>query len=453
MSKAKDLTEGSPVRLMLSYGIPVLLGNIFQQIYNFTDTVIVGRCLGNNALAAVGSTGALFFLVNGFVTGITSGFSVHISQCFGAGDYKKMRRSLYNAMVLWILVTIILTAVSVSITMPVLRLVNTPDGIIKDAYDYIVVIFAGLFAPMLYNAVSCVLRALGDSKTPLYFLIFSALLNIGLDLLFIMPLNMKIAGAAWATVLAQIIAGAACLIYTGKKYDILRLHKEDRKTDRAIISNHIRVGIPMAFQFSVNAVGTIILQSAINKFGEIYIASYTAAQKTEQIITQVAISAGVTTANYVGQNYGAAKYDRIRSGVWKWALCITISAIMSMGVILLFGRPLSSLFIKDGNEQILDLAQMYLGTTTKFYIPLFMILVFRNALQAMGKTMVPLLASFLELVGRSAVAFTLPDYIGYKGICYAGPVAWVAASVPLIVTFMIYMKIFRKKGYFNNKIS
>jgi putative MATE family efflux protein len=451
MGKVKDLTTGNPVKLMLSYSIPVLLGNIFQQIYNFTDTVIVGQCLGSSALAAVGTTGAMFFLVNGFVIGITSGFSVHIAQCFGAGDHKTMRKSLFNAMVLWSVITVILTAVSIAITVPVLKLMNTPDSLMDAAYQYIVIIFAGIFAPMLYNAVSCVLRAVGDSKTPLYFLILSALLNIGLDLLFIIPFKMGIAGAAWATILAQFIAGMACFVYTKKRFTMLNTKKEDRKLDLRIILNHIKIGIPMAFQFSVTAIGAIILQSAINVFGENHIAAFTASIKTEQIIVQVGISAGVTTANYVGQNYGASKYDRIRSGVWKWALCIGIAAVVCMGIIFAFGEPLSSMFIKGKNKEIVDLAVMYLRTTVVFYIPFFMIFVFRNALQAMGRTFIPLLAAFLELVGRTVVAFTLPDVIGYKGICYAGPAAWILSAVPLIVAFTICMKIYKKKGYFDNK--
>lgn len=451
MGKVKDLTTGNPVKLMISYALPVLLGNIFQQIYNFTDTVIVGQCLGSNALAAVGTTGAMFFLVNGFVVGITSGFSVHIAQCFGAGDHKTMRKSLFNAIFLWSVITVILTAVSIAITVPVLKLMNTPDSLMDAAYEYIIIIFAGIFAPMLYNAVSCVLRAVGDSKTPLYFLILSALMNIGLDLLFILPFKMGIAGAAWATILAQFIAGVACFIYTKKKFSMLNIEKEDRKFDGKIIFTHIKIGIPMAFQFCVTAIGAIILQSAINIFGENHIAAFTAALKTEQIIIQVGISAGVTTANYVGQNYGAARYDRIRSGVWKWSVCVVIAAVMSMILIFLLGEPLSKLFIKGGNREILDLAVMYLNTTIMFYVPLFTIFVFRNALQAMGKTFIPLLAAFMELVGRSVIAFTLPKAIGYKGICYAGPAAWVSAAIPLIIAFVIYMKIFKKKGFFDNK--
>ena len=453
MSKAKDLTTGKPISLMIKYAIPVLIGNLVQQIYNFADTIIVGQCLGNSTLAAGGNTGSMFFLVNGFVIGITSGFSVHIAQCFGAKDYDRMRNSVCNAIMLWSGITLFITLLSVLITKPVLRLINTPDGIFDMSYNYIVIIFAGIAAPMLYNAVSCILRALGDSKTPLYFLIFSALLNIGLDLLFIVVFKWGVAGAAIATVLAQLVAGIACIVYISVKFPVLHIKKEDFKINPGIIKTHLTIGLPMAFQFSVTAIGTIILQGAVNVFGENYIAAFTASSKTEQLIMQFGISGGVTVANFVGQNVGAGRYDRIKNGILKWSLFTVGSAVLCMGVIFIFGRPISRLFIKGGDELILSYAMTYLHISMFFYIPLFQIFIFRNALQAMGKTTMPLLAGFFELGARSIVAYTLPKAIGFSGVCFAGPVAWVCAAVPLIITYIIYMKKFKKKGYFNTQFS
>ena len=329
MAKVKDLTTGSPIKLMLLYALPVLAGNICQQIYNFADTIIVGQKHGENALAAVGTTGSMYFLVNGFVIGITSGFAVHVSQRFGAKDYDGMRNSVFNAVFLWGLITVIITALAMIFSKPMLRLINTPDDIIDDAQRYILTIYAGILAPMLYNAASCILRAVGDSKTPLYFLMVSAVLNIGMDLFFIVVLKMGVFGAALATVIAQFISGVACTAYMIVKFPILRITKADMHINGSIIKTHLTIGLPMAFQFSITAIGTIVLQGAINKFGATRIAAYTAASKTEQLVTQIAGASGVTTANFVGQNIGAGRYDRIKKGVRAWSF-VTIGAAVCL---------------------------------------------------------------------------------------------------------------------------
>ena len=448
MAKVKDLTTGSPIKLMLLYALPVLAGNICQQIYNFADTIIVGQKLGENALAAVGTTGSMYFLVNGFVIGITSGFAVHVSQRFGAKDYDGMRNSVFNAVFLWGLITVIITALAMIFSKPMLRLINTPDDIIDDAQRYILTIYAGILAPMLYNAASCILRAVGDSKTPLYFLMVSAVLNIGMDLFFIVVLKMGVFGAALATVIAQFISGVACIVYMIVKFPILRITRADMHINGSTIRTHLTIGLPMAFQFSITAIGTIVLQGAINKFGATRIAAYTAASKTEQLVTQIAGASGVTTANFVGQNIGAGRYDRIKKGVRAWSLVTIGAAIFAMVVIFFFGRDICGLFIKNRNPVTLDSSMVYLNTVIVFFIPLFLIFVFRNALQAMGKTFMPLMAGVFELVARTIASFTLPDVIGFKGVCLAGPIAWVSAMVPLFVTYIIYMVKFKKKGYF-----
>lgn len=448
MAKVKDLTTGSPIKLMLLYALPVLAGNICQQIYNFADTIIVGQKLGENALAAVGTTGSMYFLVNGFVIGITSGFAVHVSQRFGAKDYDGMRNSVFNAVFLWGLITVIITALAMIFSKPMLRLINTPDDIIDDAQRYILTIYAGILAPMLYNAASCILRAVGDSKTPLYFLMVSAVLNIGMDLFFIVVLKMGVFGAALATVIAQFISGVACIVYMIVKFSILRITKADMHINGSIIKTHLTIGLPMAFQFSITAIGTIVLQGVINKFGATRIAAYTAASKTEQLVTQIAGASGVTTANFVGQNIGAGRYDRIKKGVRAWSFVTIGAAILAMVVIFFFGRDICGLFIKNRNPVTLDSSMVYLNTVIVFFIPLFLIFVFRNALQAMGKTFMPLMAGVFELVARTIASFTLPDVIGFKGVCLAGPIAWVSAMTPLLVTYIIYMVKFKKKGYF-----
>lgn len=446
MAKVKDLTTGSPIRLMIMYALPVLIGNMCQQIYNFADTVIVGQCLGNDALAAVGTTGSMYFLVNGFVIGVTSGFSVHVAQCFGAKDYDRMRNSMFNAIFLWAVITVIITALSVFSAKPLLRLINTPDSIINDAYSYIVVIYAGIFAPLLYNAASCILRAVGDSKTPLYFLIVAAVLNIGLDFLFIMAFKAGIMGAAIATVISQFLSGALCVVFIHKKFPILHIGKKDFVLKKAVITKQLSIGLPMAFQFSITAIGTVVLQGAINNFGEMHIAAYTAGSKTEQLMTQMAGAIGVTTANFVGQNVGAGRYDRIRKGVWQWSLVTVIAASVAMLIMIVAGDAICMLFLKENIEETLAAARIYMRLTMLFYIPLFLIFVYRNALQAMGRTFMPLMAGVFELVARSVASLTLPAVIGFNGVCIAGPIAWVAAMVPLFITYTIVIVKIKKKG-------
>ena len=449
--KVKDLTTGNPIKLMLLYAVPVLLGNIFQQIYNFADTIIVGQKLGENSLAAVGCTGGMFFLVNGFVVGITSGFAVHVSQRFGARDYDGMRNSIFNAIFLWVAFTILVTGIAIGFSRPLLHLVNTPESIMEEAQTYIVTIYAGIFAPMLYNAAACVLRAVGDSKTPLYFLVLSAVLNIGLDLLFIVRFNMGVFGAAFATVIAQAVSGILCIIYMHKKFEMLHVRKCDMRLDGHVIGIHCKIGLPMAFQFSITAIGTIVMQGAINAFGEAKIAAFTAASKVEQLVMQLATSSGVTIANFTGQNMGACKYNRIRKGVWQWTIVTVISAVIGGLTAVGFGRPLCGLFIKNKSAETMNAAMVYLRTVTVYFIPLFIIFVFRNALQGMGKPFMPLMAGVFELMARSISSMILPKISGYKGVCMINPSAWLAASIPLLITFIVVMHQFKKKGLFKEK--
>lgn len=439
----KDMTEGSPAKLILFFSIPILIGNIFQQLYSMVDTIIVGRSINKQALAAVGLTGPMNFLILGFVMGLTGGFAVIVAQRYGARDENGVRRSVAMIILLCIFTTIIMTLIAVLTTRPLLRLINTPDDIIEDAYNYIVVIYWGIVATVLYNMLACILRALGDSKTPLYFLIISSFLNIGLDFLFILNFKMGVAGAAWATVVSQGVSGILCLIYTIKKYPILHVKKEDFKWNSRFAWKHMAIGLPMAFQFSITAIGVVILQGALNLFGSEKIAAYTAASKVEQLVTQPASTFGVTMANYAGQNLGAAKIDRIKEGVSKCTIITLCFSVAASIILLLLGRTLAGMFItaeEAGSAAVLDTAQVYLRICAFFFPFLFMIFVYRNVLQGTGHSFMPLMAGVFELVARSAVAFILPNLIGFKGICYAGPVAWIAASVPLGIAYFIIIK-------------
>jgi len=427
----KDMTTGNPVKLILLFSIPLLIGNVFQQFYSMVDTIIVGRFIGVDALAAVGSTGSMSFLINGFVVGITSGFSVLVSQKFGAKDEEGLKKATSSALVLSLVATIIITLVSVLLAKPLLHLMNTPENIIDDAYIYIVIIYAGTIATVVYNIIAGILRALGDSKTPLYFLIIASILNIILDIVFIVNFSMGVSGAAWATIISQGLSGILCIIYAYKKYKILRLKREDFKVKKSVYAKHLKIGIPMALQFSITALGIMIVQGALNVLGSTVIASYTAASKVLQIVMQPAITFGVTMATYCGQNLGAKNYDRIKEGVKNCIQISIITSIIAGLVLVLGGKFFVGLFISNPGADILAYAQECLNYSAAFFIPLGVIFIYRNALQGMGESFVPMMAGAFELIARAIVAFTLPRFIGYTGICLSDPIAWLAAAIPL----------------------
>lgn len=433
--KTNDMTKGNPVKLILLFSIPLLIGNIFQQFYSMVDTIIVGRFIGVDSLAAVGSTGSMVFLVNGFVIGLTSGFAVLVSQRFGAKDEKGLRKAVASAIVLTAIAVVIVTLVSLIGAKPLLNLMNTPSNIIDEAYSYIRVIYAGIIATVAYNMIASILRSLGDSKTPLYFLIISSVLNVILDLVFIVNFKMGVSGAAYATVISQGVSAVLCLVYTYKKFTILRLKKEDFKVKKRYYHKHLKIGIPMALQFSITAIGIMTVQSALNIFGSTVIAAFTAASKALQLVMQPAVTFGVTMATYCGQNLGAKKYERIKEGVKQ---CTKISIITSIiaGLVLIFlGKYFVMLFISNPDVEILNYAQQVLTISAIFFIPLGLIFIYRNALQGIGDSFVPMMAGVYELTARAIVAFTLPKYLDFTGICLADPVAWMAAAVPLAFTY------------------
>ena len=281
-----DMTKGSPLKIFVLFSIPLLIGNIFQQLYSMVDTIIVGRFVGVEALAAVGSTGSMFFLVNGMIMGLTSGFSILVSQKFGAKDEDGVKKAVASNIKLTAILTIIITAIALILKNPLLLMMNTPDNILNDANTYITIIFAGIFTQTAYNMAAGILRALGDSKTPLYFLIISSILNIVLDLVFIINFKMGVAGAAYATNIAQGVSALLCLAFSYKKFEVLRLKKEDFNVEKDYYKTHLKIAIPMGLQFSVTAVGTIIVQSAVNVFGSNVIASYTASSKILQLVME-----------------------------------------------------------------------------------------------------------------------------------------------------------------------
>lgn len=356
----KDLTVGSPFRCIIGFWLPVFLGTLFQQFYNMVDTMIVGKYLGLNQLAGVGVTGSLSFLVIGFCIGICSGFAIPVAQAFGAKDETSLRRYVTNSVWYCAAISIVLTVVTVLLCHQMLVWMNTPEKAFQYAYNYIIVIFAGIPFTVLYNMVSGVFRSLGDSKSPVVFLIISSVLNVILDLLFIPVLGMDVEGAALATIIAQGVSGVVSLIYLIKKFDILKTQKGDWKPDMRYLKTLTVVGLPMGLQYSITAIGSIVLQTAVNSFGEIAVAGVAAASKVYCLISCPLEAMGNTMATYAGQNMGAGKIDRIRKGLYQSTLACIILSVFILGLILMFGNELSMLFINADEIEALEYAFQYI---------------------------------------------------------------------------------------------
>lgn len=431
----KDMTQGSPWRQIFLFSLPLLLGNVFQQLYSMVDTIIVGRFVSVNALAAVGSTGAISFLILGFAMGMTGGFAVIIAQRFGAGDEESVKRAIGTSVILSIVTTAVLTVGAIATSRPLMELMNTPQDIMEDALLYIRIIYLGIGASIYYNMIASIVRALGDSRTPLYFLIFSSILNIILDLVLILNFKMGVAGAAVATIISQLVSAVLCTLYSVRKFSLLRLSKHHLKKDSMLMRAELNVGLPMAFQFSITAIGVMVLQSALNNFGSSVIASYTAATKVETLVSQPFVALGMTMTTYCGQNVGAQRWDRVRKGVnISVAMCMA-AALFAMAVTIFGGRWCTALFITNPSEEILSYAQTYLTTAGLFYPVLGLLSIYRSALQGMGDGVVPLLGGVGELVARIVVATILPPIIGYLGVCLAAPSAWCLATAILLIRY------------------
>ena len=436
----KDMTTGSPGKMIFNFTMPIFIGNIFQQFYNMADTVIVGKFVGNAALAAVGACGTLAFLIIGFLQGVTAGFTVVTAQHYGAGNMKAMKKSVASGAVLTLIVSVILTVLSMVSMSKVLHLMNTPSDMYGEAYGYIMVLCGGIIAQALYNYLASVLRALGDSKRPLYFLVIAALLNIVLDLVFIIIFRLGAAGAAYATVIAQGISGILCLFYIGKMVPALHLHKEDWEMNGSLIGWQLKIGLPMAFQYSITAIGTIVVQSCLNILGSTAAAGFAAASKIEQVFSQAYVALGTTMATYCAQNMGAGKYTRIRKG-FKNATLMGFAYAIVTGVIIFFGgKYMTVFFVSENLDQIMGYVDIYLRCVSVSFLPLVIVNLYRNGIQGLGYGLLPMTAGIAELIGRSGAALIASHFGSYMGICLASPAAWVLAGTLLIVMYFKIMK-------------
>ena len=440
-----DMTQGKPVKVLLGFTIPVFIGNVFQQFYNMVDAVVVGKFVGTKALAAVGSTGTIIFLIIGFLLGLTAGFTVLTAQKYGAGKMDEMRQTVGNALILTALVSAVMTAVSMTGMHALLKFMHTPDDIFKDAYAYVMIICGGIFAQALYNILASILRALGNSKVPLYFLILSAMLNIVLDLVFIIVFKLGAPGAAWATIISQGVSGVLCLVYIWKFVPELRMKKEDWYFRRNLAAKQIGVGIPMGLQYSITAIGTMMVQSALNILGSYAVAAFTAGNKIENIFTQAYVAIGTTMATYNAQNIGARKLDRVRQGFNSAHIIGITYAIVTGVIIFFFGKYLSYLFISDNAAEVIPMVDTYVKCVAVFFIPLHFVNALRNGIQGMGYGLLPMLAGVAELAGRGITAMAAAAHKSYFGACMASPMAWVLAGGLLIVMYFYVMKDMKRR--------
>ncbi len=441
-SGAKDMTVGSPLRLIVSFALPLILGNLFQQMYNMVDAIIVGKYLGPGALAAVGSVGALQFLIIGFCLGSCSGMSIPIAQRFGAKDEKNLRLNVANCVWVCLIMAVVVTTVTSILCRKILIWMNTPADIMENTVAYFSVILMGIPAMILYNMASAMMRALGDSQRPLYFLILSSLLNIGLDLLFVINFHMGVAGAAWATILSQFISGILCVVYIRARMPLLHVRKEEGewKLSPSHCKNLVSIGMPMGLQFSITAIGGVVLSKAVNTLGTVYVASNTAAQKVQMMFNCVYDAFGTTMATYTGQNLGAQKVHRISKGV-RISLIITVSySILTFFILSNFGPTIALLFLDKGETAILANVKTFLTMNSMFFFSLAILMITRNTIQGLGYSKSALFAGIFEMFARGIIAFTLVPVYGYIAACLANPAAWIAGDLFLIPWYLILMK-------------
>lgn len=432
----KDMTNGSPSKHILGFAVPMLFGMLFQQFYNLVDTIIVGKTLGVEALAGVGATGSINFMIIGFCMGVCNGFVIPVAQCFGAKKPADLRKYVFNGYICSIVFAIVLTLASVIFCRRILIVMNTPADIIDHAYNYIVVIFIGIPTVFLYNMVSGVIRSLGDSKTPVVFLVLSSIINVVLDFFLILVCKMGVAGAGWATVTSQLISGLTCLIYMYKKYDILKGDKSERVLDRRFITNLCMNGVPMGLQYSITAIGSTILQSAVNTLGSTYVAAMTAGSKMFNFTCCPFDTLGSTMATYAGQNVGAAKIKRLGQGVRSAMIIGSVYSVLSLIALYFTTDYIALLFVNASETTIIALTRQFILASACFYIPLTGVNVVRFCIQGMGFSVFAISAGILEMIGRAFAAIILIPSIGFMGACLASPIAWIAADAFLFPAFI-----------------
>ncbi len=442
MAQIKNMTAGKPGKLIFTFALPLMLGNVFQQLYTVVDTMVVGKFLGVGALAALGAADWLNWMMLGIIQGFAQGFAILMAQEFGAKKYEKLRDVIGNAGVLSLLFSLLLTGAGQLAARPVLLLLQTPETILPDTLLYLRMMFLGVPVVMAYNLLACILRSLGDGKTPLHAMVVASFTNIALDLLFVLVFCWGIAGAAAATLIAQLISGLYC-VYHIRKIEILRMVPDNFRLNARLVPRLLLLGAPMAFQNCIIAVGGMILQFIINGFGVIFIAGYTASNKLYGVLEVAATSYGYAMITYVGQNLGAGKYKRIRQGMRSALLIALATSVGIAAAMLLFGKLILGCFISGTPQETamaMEIAYLYLAIMSIFLPVLYLLHIVRSAIQGMGNTLLPMVSGIVEFIMRTIAAILLPGAIGQTGIFYAEIAAWIGADVVLICSYVVIAK-------------
>ena len=446
MNFMQDMTKGSPLRLLVSFSIPLLIGSLFQQFYTMADSIIVGKFVGADALASIGACSSVIYLLFSLFFGLSAGIGIVISQYFGAGDGSAVRRGIACSVYLLAAASLLLTLIGLVFARPILTILGTPSEIMQDAAAYFQITSAGIIAVAFYNGISSILRALGDSRTPVIWLIAASLLNIVLDFVFILTFHMDVFGAAFATILSQAIAGVGCLVRMCRGFPVLKMEKGDWRWDWRRARELCVMGLPMGLQYSITAIGSVMIQAAVNGLGTVYVTAVTAASKVSMFLCCPFDAMGATMATYGGQNVGAAKWERLDQGLRSCTVLGAVYAAVSLGIVFLFADPLNMLFLDAESTSLLPLARQYLLISAAFYFPLSLVNIVRFLIQGMGFSPLATLAGVLEMAARGFVSYLVPVF-GFAAACYASPAAWVLADLFLVPAyFYCRRKLARPEG-------
>lgn len=435
MAKTKDLTQGNVAKLLLFFAFPTLLSNVFQQFYNLADTAIAGHILGDNALVAIGASSTVNSLVLSFAWGLNGGFGIIIAQCFGAKDFKKLKKSVAISLSINVLFSLIVCIFSIFMSRPMLQALNTPAARLNEANSYISVILVFIIVPMLYNLEAVILRSLGDSKTPLYFLIFSSVLNIILDYVLIKFTQMGVKGAAVATVLAQLLSVILCFVVILKNFKIIRLKKNDFHFSASLFKNMMSAGMAMAVMNSIFSIGSIIMQGSINALGEDVIAAHLGSRKVAEMFMQALVTIGTACSTFVGQNYGALKIGRIKASIKYSTIYSLIWSVFTFFILWFFGGQIARLVTGSASHVVFDNTQMYLRINAPFYFVLGLLFTLRFSIQSVDRKMPPIISSSMELASKIAAAYLFIPLWGYLGACIAEPLSWTLGAIYLLFVF------------------
>lgn len=444
-TNVKDMTVGSPMKLIFNFTLPIFFGMVFQQFYSVVDTMIVGKVLGVDALAAVGATGSLTFMIIGLCNGIASGFAIPVAQRFGAKDETGLKASVANGIYLGIVISLIITVIVTVFCLPILRIMNTPANIISESHKYLSIIFMGLPVTFFYNYFSGVMRSLGDSKTPLYFLLAASILNILLDVVCIIVFGMGVEDAAYATIFSQFVAALGSGIYMWKKYAVLHMTKEERRVDLPCMGFLLYMGLPMGLQYSITAIGAVFLQTAVNGLGSMYVAAMTSGVRIVCFFFTMFDALGSTMTTFGGQNVGARKLERIKKGLGCACIIGSVYAVLAFVILYLAGPKLALLFVDASETELIANIAKYLVLESMFYIPLALVDCFRYLIQGMGFSVLAVFAGGVEMIARVVAAFAIVPVLGFTGVCLASPIAWVLADVYLIPAFFYVYNTLQKR--------